>query len=211
MKKILRLRIPAPRFVRPAIRAIYLLGVAAVEGFAVLRKLLWIEPVLRSVCERVGRGLRAECLPYMRGHGRLVIGEDVHLSGKSCFYFMSGMPETPEISVGDRVFIGHGCTLSSARRIVIGNDCLISSGVRVHDNDGHPVDPERRRRKERIAADEVAEVVVGDNVWVGANAIILKGVKIGTNAVVGAGAIVTSDVPANATVGGNPAKVVREQ
>jgi maltose O-acetyltransferase len=52
-------------------------------------------------------------------------------------------------------------------------------------------------------------VVVGDNVWIGASAIVLKGVTIGENAVIGAGAVVASDVPANAVVAGNPAKLVR--
>ena len=209
MKSLLRMRLPVPFFIKPVIRAVYRLGVAVVEGLAVLRKVFWIEPVLRSVCESVGDGLRAECLPYMRGRGRLTLGDGVRLSGKSCFYFMSGMPELPGIAVGDRTFIGHGCTFSSARRIAIGRDCLISAGVRIHDNDGHPLDPERRRRGERITPGEVSEVVLGDNVWIGANAIILKGVRIGDNAVVGTGAVVTSDVAAGAVVAGNPAKTVR--
>lgn len=209
MNSLLRLRMPLPRLVRPAVRAVYRFGVAVVEGAAVLRRFLWIEPVLRSVCEGVGVGLRADCLPYIRGRGRLVIGDDVNLSGRSCFYFMSGMPWRPEILVGDRTFVGHGCTFSSARRIFVGRDCLISAGVRIHDNDGHPLDAERRRRKERILADETSEVIIGDNVWIGAGAVILKGVTIGDNAVVGAGAVVTSHVAADTVVAGNRAVVVR--
>lgn len=209
MSFLRNVRVPVPRLCRPVVRALYRLGVTVVEGATVLRGVLWIEPVLKSVCEEVGRRLRVECLPYMRGRGKLRLGDDVHLSGRSCFYFMSGMPEDPEITVGDRTFIGHGCTFAAARRIVIGCDCLISAGVRVHDNDGHPLDPERRRRREHIAVDEASEVTLGDNVWIGAGVIILKGVKVGDHAVVGAGAVVTSDVPANVVVGGNPAKVVR--
>ena len=53
------------------------------------------------------------------------------------------------------------------------------------------------------------EVVLDDNVWIGANSVILKGVTIGNNAIIAAGSIVTKDVPANAIVGGCPAKVIR--
>ena len=203
------MRMPVPGFARPVVGAAYRFGVLVFEGLVPVRQCLWIEPVLRSVCESVGSGLRVDCLPYIRGRGSLSFGNRVRLSGRSCFYFMSGMPQVPSIAVGDGTFIGHGCTFSSARRVAVGRDCLISAGVRIHDNDGHPLDPDRRRRKERITPDEVAEVVVGDNVWIGASAIVLKGVTIGENAVIGAGAVVASDVPANAVVAGNPAKVVR--
>jgi len=63
-----------------------------------------------------------------------------------------------------------------------------------------------------INEDDVAkkEVILEDNVWVGANAIILKGVRIGKNSVIGAGSVVTKDVPSNVVVAGNPAKIVRD-
>ena len=102
-KQMLHAGLPAPRWVRPLIRGAYHGGVVAVESLVLLRKLLWVEPVLRSVCEDVGTGLRAERLPYMRGPGALRIGNGVNLSGRSCFYFMRGMPEKPRIEIGDHV------------------------------------------------------------------------------------------------------------
>ena len=86
-KRILKAGLPMPFFLRPVVRGLYRGGVAVVEMCAFLRKFFWAEPVLRAVCERVGKGLRAERLPYMRGRGRLILGDDVHLSGRSCFYF----------------------------------------------------------------------------------------------------------------------------
>ena len=208
-KRALHAGVAVPGFVRPAIRAAYRVGVFVVEGSALLRKLLWIEPVLRSVCESVGTGLRAERLPYMRGPGRLVLGSSVNLSGRSCFYFMRGMGEAPRIVIGDRVFVGNGCTLAAAQSITVGSDCLLAAGVRIHDNDGHPLDPERRRTGAALRADECAPVVIEDNVWIGADAVILKGVHIGRNSVIGTGAVVTSDVPRDTIAAGNPARVVR--
>lgn len=208
-RRLLHAGLPMPRFLRPLIVGLYRCGVAINEAGPLLWKVLWVEPVLRSVCESVGAGLRAERIPYMRGRGRLVLGEDVRLSGRSCFYFMSHMSVPPEIVVGNNTFIGNGCTLAAARSIRIGHDCLLGPGVRVHDNDGHPLDPVRRRRGEPADPADSAAVVIGDGVWVAAQAIILKGVNIGENAVVGAGAVVTADVPAATVVAGNPARVVR--
>lgn len=208
-KRLLRSGLPVPRCVRPLIRAAYRAGVFCVEALALVRKMLWVEPVLRSVCEHVGTGLRAERLPYMRGRGEIRLGDRVNLSGQSCFYFIHNVSGTPRIAIGNDTFIGNGCTLSCGRRITIGNHCLISTMVRLHDNDGHPLDPARRLRNEPIGDAEVAEVIIEDNVWIGAEAKIMKGVRVGRDAVVGAGAVVTSDVPPGTVVAGNPARVVK--
>lgn len=209
-KRILHAGLPMPALLRPLVRAAYHAGVAIVEGSAFIRKLLWVEPVLRAVCDHVGHSLRAECLPYMRGRGILRFGDHVNLSGRSCFYFLHGMTEAPRIEIGDQTFIGNGCTFSAGRSIQVGSHCLISALVRIHDNDGHPLDPSRRRRGEPIRPEETASVVLGDNVWVGAGATILKGVQIGHDAVIGTGAVVTSDIPAGAVVAGNPARIVKQ-
>lgn len=209
-KSIVHQGLPVPGPLRPLIRCAYRVGVFTVESLAFFRKVLWVEPVLRSVCAGVGRGLRAECLPYMRGDGTLTLGDYVRLSGRSCFYFIHGMPQKPKITIGDHTFIGNGSTLSAACEIRIGAHCLLSALVRVHDNDGHPLDPARRRRHEPIRPEEAAPVIIEDNVWIGAGATILKGVRIGQDAVVGTGAVVTSDVPAGAIVAGNPARVVKQ-
>jgi acetyltransferase-like isoleucine patch superfamily enzyme len=146
----------------------------------------------------------------MRGAGELVLGNNVNLSGRSCFYFLRGMGAAPRIEIGDHAFVGDACTFSAAAHIRVGKHCLVSALVRIHDNDGHPLDPERRRRNEPIRPDEAAPVVIEDNVWIGAGATVLKGVRIGENSVIGTGAVVTADVPANAVVAGNPARVVKE-
>ncbi len=210
LKRILHSGIPIPGLMKPVIRGAYHFGVFVVEVSAYIKKLFWVEPVLRSVCASFGGRLRAERLPYMRGKGELHLGEEINLSGKSSFFFMRVAGVEPEIRIGDETFVGHACTFSAGKRIEVGNNCLIATMVRIHDNDGHPLDPERRRRHEGILADECADVVIGDNVWVGAGSTILKGVTIGDNAVIGTGAIVTSDVPANTVVAGNPARVVRQ-
>ena len=70
----------------------------------------------------------------------------------------------------------------------------------------HPIDPELRARGLQYNKD----VYIGENVWIGANAVIVPGVHIGKNTVIGAGSVVTKDIPDNVVAVGNPCKVLRE-
>ncbi len=112
--------------------------------------------------------------------------------------------EGPSIVVGDHVFVGSGCEFNITQRITIGNDCLIASGVRFVDHD-HGTDA---RGLMRVQPGVAAEIIVGDDVWIGANAVVLKGVTIGAGAMVGAGAIVTHSVDPFSIVAGVPAKLI---
>ncbi len=208
-RRIRQAGLPVPALIRPVVRAAYRLGVAAQETMPWFKKILWIEPVMRSVCAEMGVRFRADRMPYLRGRGRLLLGDDVNLSGRSCFYFMNHSAGVAEIRIGNNVFIGNGCTFSAAQRISVGNNCLIAPGVRIHDNDGHPLDAVRRAAGERMGPENIGEVIIGDGVWIAAQAVVLKGVTIGARSVVGAGAVVTENVPEDCIVAGNPAHVVR--
>ncbi len=128
--------------------------------------------------------------------------------------------EHGRVRVGDYSLLN--CALIMADEAVeIGAYCLISWNVAIADGDYHPIDAAQRRqdamalspylpnRPERPKI-KTAPVKIGDNVWIGLNAVILKGVTIGDNVVVAAGAVVTRSVPANTIVAGNPAVVVKE-
>jgi acetyltransferase-like isoleucine patch superfamily enzyme len=143
------------------------------------------------------------------GSGRIVLGREVEFGGKIDFAFNNRLRDRPEVHVGDATFIGHGCVLAAARSVRIGNHCLLAGGTRVADYDGHPLDAARRRAREPLTPDAVRPVVIGDDVWIGSHALILKGVTIGARSVVGAGSIVTKDVPPDVIVAGNPARVVK--
>ncbi len=91
----------------------------------------------------------------------------------------------------------------------IGKYCLIAANTSIMDSHGHSIaDSDCLRR--HCTQDEPEEVVIGDNVWVGMNCIITKGVHIGKAAIVGAGSVVTRSVPAFTVVGGSPARVIRK-
>lgn len=101
-----------------------------------------------------------------------------------------------------------GVTLYARNSIKIGNHCIIGGNVKILDNDFHPANPEIRR-KTPVDNYDSAPIEIGENVFIGVNSLILKGVKIGDNAVVGAGSVVANDVPSNVLVAGNPAKLIK--
>ncbi|MFK8253501.1 sugar O-acetyltransferase [Ancylobacter terrae] len=106
------------------------------------------------------------------------------------------------IRLGDGVFINYGCIILDGTAVTIGARTLIAPGVCILTAD-HPRDAGERRSGLEFAR----PVTIGDNVWIGANALVLPGLTVGDDAVIGAGAVVTRDVPAGATVVGNPARV----
>jgi acetyltransferase-like isoleucine patch superfamily enzyme len=193
---------------RPLFRALHALHVGLREGRDWGLRFFWYEPLFRSQCETVGSGLRLDKLPYINGSGRIVLGNNVHLAGKIDIGFSNRLYD-PELIIGDDTFIGHGCSLNVARSICIGRHCLIAGSVRLADFDGHPVDADRRRAKEPTPPEGIRPIVIGDDVWIGTQAIILKGVTVGDRSIVAAGAVVTRDVPPDVVVAGNPARVVK--
>jgi maltose O-acetyltransferase len=107
------------------------------------------------------------------------------------------------ISLGANVFINFNCVILDVAPVAIGADTRIGPAVQIYAAD-HPRDPATRRS----GAESGRPVTIGSNVWIGGGAIILPGVVIGDDAIVGAGSVVTRDVPAGATVAGNPARIV---
>jgi len=110
------------------------------------------------------------------------------------------------ISIGAKTVIGQECTISAYQHVSIGRECVIADRVMLIDFDHGMVEVERPIRLQGIY---MRDVRVGNNVWIGYGACILRGVTIGDNAVIGTNAVVTGDVPANAVVGGVPARVIR--
>lgn len=146
----------------------------------------------------------ANMMIYMRGDDHvLIISEKCRYSGGSVWF------EDHHC----KIEIGEGSTFESAHlaatepncSITVGKDCMFSNEIEVRTGDSHSIIDELT--KERINYAE--NVALGDHVWVGAKATILKGVNIGSNSIISTGAIVTSDIPANSIAAGIPAKVIK--
>ena len=106
------------------------------------------------------------------------------------------------LSFGKNVFLNAGCKFQDQGGIVIGDGALIGHNV-VLATLNHNQNPANR------GALHPAPIVIGRNVWIGANAVVLAGVTVGDGAIIAAGAVVTKDVPPNTVVGGVPAKIIK--
>lgn len=110
------------------------------------------------------------------------------------------------IIIGDDVGIS-GATLSAMKSIIVGDGVLIGSGTLIMDNDAHPVYSSiRRYSNEKIGCEPV---VIGNNAFIGARAIILKGVVIGNGCVIGAGSVISQSTPPNTIYAGNPGQFIK--
>lgn len=115
-----------------------------------------------------------------------------------------------EIEVGDGSG-GSAVTISSRSKVTIGKNVKLGGNVRIFDHDFHSLDPELRRSFYDSKHVRTKPIIIGDDVFVGANVMILKGVTVGDRAIIGAGGVVVCDVAADEVWGGNPAGVINGQ
>jgi len=146
----------------------------------------------------------------------VIIGNHV-----SCYAGCSfAIGENGQCTIGDFTLL-NGALIMAEERIEIGSHCLVSWNVGIADSDFHPLEPAQRLIDAQALAPyfknrparpklKTAPVKIADNVWIGMNAVILKGVTIGENSVVAAGSVVTKSVEPNTVVAGNPALVVKQ-
>jgi acetyltransferase-like isoleucine patch superfamily enzyme len=163
----------------------------------------------RRFLTRYGRRLRSDGLAFIapdvvmqigRG-GRIELGRWSWIGHGCKLRSHEGL-----ISIGAKTVMGQECTISAYQHVSIGRECVIADRVMLIDFDHGMVEVDRPIRLQGIY---MRDVNVGNNVWIGYGACILRGVTVGDNAVIGTNAVVTTDVPANAVVGGVPAKLIR--
>lgn len=163
----------------------------------------------------IGPGCKVLGLPILTEYpgSRVCLGQRVVLCsrprdtalGVSRPVILRTLAAGAEIIIGDDTGLS-GTTVCAAISVIIGRGCLFGSDVMVVDTDFHPLAPEGRRYAKVGTAS--SPVRIGDNVFLGARALVLKGVTIGDNTVVGAGSVVTRNLPSNSIAAGNPARVV---
>lgn len=108
--------------------------------------------------------------------------------------------ENANLEIGDNCGFS-GTVIGCFRKIKLGNNVRCGANTLITDSDWHLDDPRTGQPK---------EVIIGDNVWIGVNATVLKGVRIGENSIIGAGSIVVNNIPCNVIAAGNPCKVIKQ-
>ncbi|HQO10263.1 MAG TPA: acyltransferase [Clostridiales bacterium] len=109
-----------------------------------------------------------------------------------------------EINISDNSGFS-GTVIAAAGKITIGKNVLCGANTTITDFDWHGIMPDSRNMP-----DDPKTVVIEDNVWLGLNSVVLKGVTIGENSVIGANSVVTKDIPANVVAVGNPCRIIRD-
>lgn len=178
----------------------------------------WFKCILKLTKVEYGKHLLLKGMPviFNKKGATLKLGENVTVKSS----FLSNLvglysrtiivTRTPEakIFIGNNVGIS-GATIYARKEITIGDNTMVGGNVKILDNDFHPIEVEARNQdmKEKIAA---KPIVIGENCFIGCNAIVLKGTVLGAGCVVGAGAVVSGTFEANNVIAGNPARVVRK-
>lgn len=158
--------------------------------------------VLRGIAKRhkfnfAGKLLRMEKgVRIMKNNGSVSVGDRVliHRGAKLSAY-------GGKIEIGNRSYIGDRTEIHAGECVKIGNEVNIAWDCNILDRDYHAFNAEK---------EQIRPVTINDRVWIGARSIVLKGVTIGEGAVVAAGSVVIKDVPKGCLVGGNPARVIKE-
>lgn len=186
---------------------------ASCLGYLVSVPLRWYWCASQRVRWRYGWRLYGRPRFRVRGaNARIRIGE--RLGARSCSHgnsigvfqpvIITAWGRNAQVDIGDDVAVS-GCSITAEERITIGNRVMVGAGALILDSDAHPLDPQERFKG---GCARTAPILIEDDVFVGARAIVLKGVHIGKGAVVAAGAVVVKDVPAYTIVGGNPARPI---
>jgi acetyltransferase-like isoleucine patch superfamily enzyme len=158
---------------------------------------------------RFGRRLKLDGFAFVGPGCTIQVGRDAILElGRWCWIGHGCKIRCHEgfVSIGSKSVMGQECTISAYQHVSIGAECVIADRVMLIDFDHGMVEVERPIRLQGIYKRDVR---VGSNVWIGYGACILRGATVGDNAVIGTNAVVTRDIPANAVVGGVPARLIR--
>ena len=165
---------------------------------------------------RWGKGWHLYGLPIIQKHRRseMYIGPGLSLRSS-----VSSNPLGPNhrvilctwqagavLEIGDN-FAMTGGSVCAAERVKIGSNVAVGANCTIVDTDFHPLNPDLRRQSPQVANTD--PILIEDDVFIGMNCLILKGVRIGRGSVIGAGSVVTKDVPACVVVAGNPAHIIR--
>ena len=185
----------------------------------------WFKVIMRATKVEYGKNLKLSGTPliYNKSGAKLTIGDDCTIKSSFLSNLVGLYSRTiivtrrpgAYIHIGNNVGIS-GATIYARTGITIGDNVAIGGNVKILDNDFHPIEFEERNnllKDPRGGESDLIPskpIVIGNNCFIGCNAIILKGTVLGDGCVIGAGAVVSGTFAPNCVIAGNPARVIRE-
>jgi acetyltransferase-like isoleucine patch superfamily enzyme len=158
-----------------------------------------------SICIQPGARITNTALHFQGSHHQLIIGKNVTIDGAALVFEDSDC----KITIGENTTIYNSTHIAAVERgseIRIGSDCLFSGYVDIRTTDSHSIIDLQTRKRINFAKN----VTIGNHVWLGGHATVLKGSTIGNNCVIGMKSLVTKDIPNNCVAAGSPAVVIKE-
>ena len=167
---------------------------------------------------KLGGKIRCFGVPLIKNKGTIYIGKGVDIRSYSKYTALG--VQNPcifnTLNNESKIIIGNNCGMSGTvicakEKVKIGERVQIGSGVIICDTDFHSMDPTHRGTDSDLDYANASPVEIGNDCFIGARAIILKGVKVGDGVIIGAGSVVVKDLPSYSICAGNPAKVISEK
>ncbi len=173
-------------------------------------RVLWWTPLFKSqLISKPKRLMLYGGMPLLLGPLRIRVGENCRINGVATFAGRSAGNDPVELIVGDNVDLSWQNGIFVGRRIEIGNNVRLAVKCRLIGYPGHPMNPEDRAAGLPDTSDQIGDIILEDDVWLGAGVTVLPGVRIGRGTVVATGSIVTKDLPPMVLAAGAPARVMR--
>ena len=150
---------------------------------------------------------------FIQGKGQVLIDNTVIFGQSNCPNFYTGYNYIEARNKNTKIQIQGQTSINNCFSIIaegdgvfIGRNCLIGFNVTIMDSDFHDLNPTKRLDPTNI---KTKKVIIEDNIFIGSNVLILRGVHIGKNSVIAAGSVVTKSFPENCVIAGNPAKIIK--
>lgn len=207
LKKIMRFELPAPKALFLPLYNLYLL---IKNSLSSLMRILFWTPLFKGRLKKIGRNLNLYGgLPYISGPVQISMGDDCRVSGQSTFTGRSCATTPPTLVLGNNIDIGWMTTIAVGTKVELGDNVRIAGRALLAGYPGHPLDAKARALGLPETDDQVADIIIENDVWLATGVSVMAGVCIGHGTIVAAGSVVTHDLPSMVLAGGIPAKVIR--
>lgn len=176
---------------------------------SLLRVLYWTPMFKTRLQSKAKRLYLYGGMPLVQGALELHMGNNCRISGQTTFSGRWSGQTTPQLIIGNNVGIAWQTTIAVGSKVMIGDNVRIAGRGFLAGYPGHPIDPIARAKGLPDSDDQVGDIILEKDVWLGSGVTVMKGVTIGEGTIVAAGSVVTHDLPVFVLAAGAPAKVVK--
>ncbi len=199
--------IPAITLIYKPLRLIHQLLSTSLSS--VTRVLYWTPMFKTRLSQSCKRLYLYGGMPLVQGSLDILIGDNCRVSGQTTFSGRWSGEHTPQLIIGHNVGIAWQTTIAVGSKVVIGDNVRIAGRGFLAGYPGHPVDPVARAKGLPDTDDQVGDIILERDVWLGSGVTVMKGVTIGEGTIVASGSVVTQSLPAFVMAAGMPAKVIK--